>query len=393
MRPIGKFCALFLLLACIASFGNFAMANTERRDIDSIVQKTARAVMQQYNIPGLAIAVTANGKQRFYNYGVSSKATQQAVTSDTLFEIGSISKTFTATLATYAQANGQLALTDSPSRYLPQLQGSKLDKVTLINLATHTAGGFPLQVPDEVQNTEQLMDYFQAWQPQFAPGTHRTYANPSIGMLGLIAAKSMSMPFDAALEGELFAKLGMQGSYINVPANKMSLYAQGYSKEDALVRLNPGVLAAEAYGVKTSAKDLLRFIEANLNLSETDAKLKRAISDTHTGYFKIGAMTQDLIWEQYSYPVELVTLQEGNANKMIYESNVATELNPPLPPQEAVWVNKTGSTGGFGAYVAFVPAKKLGIVLLANKNYPNESRVRLAHRILSELDCCSRAEN
>jgi beta-lactamase class C len=393
MQPFGKLCTGLLLLACTASFGPCAMATAERRDSDALVQEAAQAVMQQYRIPGLAIAVSVDGKQRFYNYGVSSKATQQAVTSDTLFEIGSISKTFTATLATYAQANGQLVLTDSPSSYLPQLQGSKLDQVTLINLATHTAGGFPLQVPDDVQNSEQLMAYFQAWQPQFAPGTHRTYANPSIGLLGLIAAKSMGMPFAAALEGELFAKLGMRDSHINVPANKLSLYAQGYSKEDVPVRLNPGVLAAEAYGVKTSAKDLLRFIEANLKLAETDAKLKRAISDTHTGYFKIGAMTQALIWEQYSYPVELATLLEGNASQMIYQSNAATELKPALPAQEEVWVNKTGSTNGFGAYVAFVPAKKLGIVLLANKNYPNESRVQLAYRILSELDCCSQTAN
>lgn len=393
MRSIGNTCLGLLLLAGAASFGSVALATPEPRDIDALVHESAQALMQQYDIPGLAIAVSAHGKQRFYNYGLASKATQQAVTRDTLFEIGSISKTFTATLATYAQANGRLALSDSPSSYLPQLQGSKLDQVTLINLATHTAGGFPLQVPDAVQDSEQLMAYFQAWQPQFAPGTHRTYANPSIGLLGLIAAKSMGMPFEAALEGELFAKLGMRGSYINVPANKLPLYAQGYSKEDVPVRLNPGVLAAEAYGVKTSAKDLLRFIEANLNLAETDGQLKRAISATHTGYFKVGAMTQDLIWEQYSYPVQLATLLEGNGYQMILQSNAATELTPPLPAQQDVWVNKTGSTNGFGAYVAFVPAKQLGIVLLANKNYPIESRVRLAYRILNELDCCAPTAN
>jgi beta-lactamase class C len=100
-------------------------------------------------------------------------------------------------------------------------------------------------------------------------------------------------------------------------------------------------------------------------------------------------MTQDLIWEQYSYPVELETLLEGNSDKMIYESQAATELVPPMPAQQAVWINKTGSTNGFGGYVAFIPAKRLGIVILANKNYPNESRVRLAHQILSQLDSLS----
>jgi beta-lactamase class C len=392
MRPKGTICVQFLFLACTTLFGTFAAANTEP-DIDKLVHDAAQSVMQQHNISGLAIAVTANGQQQFYNYGVASRQTDQKVTRDTLFEIGSISKTFTATLATYAQASGQLSLTDNPGRFLPQLKGSELDKVTLINLATHTAGGFPLQVPDNVQNNEQLMGYFSSWQPQFAPGTHRTYANPSIGLLGMIAARSLNIPFEEALETRLFRKLGMHNSYINVPSSKMSLYAQGYNKQDAPVRVNPGVLAAEAYGVKTSASDLIRFVEANLGLVETDASLTRAITETHTGYFKLGSMTQDLIWEQYNYPVKLDTLLEGNSDKMIYESQAATELTPPMPAQQAVWINKTGSTNGFGGYVAFIPAKKLGIVILANKNYPNESRVRLAHQILSKLDCCSLVTN
>ncbi|OHC31316.1 MAG: class C beta-lactamase [Pseudomonadales bacterium RIFCSPLOWO2_12_59_9] len=393
MRLIHKRYATWFLLASSASFGNLAMANAEQSAIDNIVQDAAQQLMQQYKIPGLAIALTVDGKQRFYNYGVASKATQQAVTRDTLFEIGSISKTFTATLATYAQANTQLSLTDSPSQYLPQLRGSHFDQVTLLNLATHTAGGFPLQVPDDVQNHTQLMNYFKGWQPKFAPNTYRTYANPSIGMLGMIAAQSMNLPYEEALEHRLFPMLGMFNSFITVPPNKLPLYAQGYDKQDVPVRLNPGVLAAEAYGVKTTSSDLLRFVEENLGITQVEEKINRALMDTRKGYYRLGAMTQDLIWEQYAYPVQLNTLLDGNSNKMIYESNAVTALNPPLAPQQAVWVNKTGSTGGFSAYVAFVPEKKLGIVLLANKSYPNEPRVRLAHRILSELDCCSQAEN
>ncbi|MDH4873957.1 class C beta-lactamase [Pseudomonas sp. BN515] len=386
MRPTGKYCAASLLLALAVSLASQAMARELPTDLDASVQQAARQVMQQYGIPGLAIGVTAQGEQRFYNYGVASKATQQAVTSDTLFEVGSVSKTLTVALATYAETLDKLQLTASPSRYLPELKGSKLDQVTLINLATHTAGGFSLQLPDGVRTRHQLMDYYRAWQPQYAPGTYRTYANPSIGLLGVVAASSLDKPYVAAMESVLLPKLGMGNTFIEVPADAMPRYAQGYNKHDAPVRVNPAMLANEAYGVKTSSKDLLHFVEAHLGQVPLEAGLQRSIDATRTGYYKVGAMTQDLIWEQYSYPVALETLVKGNGSQMVLESHAVTAIEPPLPPQKAVWVNKTGATDGFGAYVAFVPEKQLGIVLLANKNYPNEERVKLAYRILGELE-------
>ncbi|NWL76650.1 class C beta-lactamase [Pseudomonas taiwanensis] len=386
MRPTGTCRAQIFLMSLAALLGGQAMANDAPEAIDASAEQAARQVMQQYGIPGLAIGVIAQGERRFYNYGVASKATGEAVTGDTLFEVGSISKTLTATLASYAAATGKLSLTDSPSNYLPALKGSRMDQVTLLNLATHTAGGFPLQLPDDVRNERQLMDYYRAWKPQFAPGTYRTYANPSIGLLGVVAAKSLGVPYAQAMERDLLPKLGMDNTWIDVPTSAMPRYAQGYDKQDAPVRVNPAMLAAEAYGVKTSSKDLLHFVEANLGLAVMDGALQKAIDATRTGYYRLGAMTQDLIWEQYDYPVALQTLLEGNASQMALESHAVTALTPPLAPQQAVWVNKTGSTNGFGAYVAFVPEKQLGIVLLANKNYPNEERVKLAYRILGELD-------
>jgi len=97
-------------------------------------------------------------------------------------------------------------------------------------------------------------------------------------------------------------------------------------------------------------------------------------------------MTQALVWEQYDYPVALDDLLTGNSSQMVLESQPVEAIAPPLPPQADAWINKTGSTNGFGAYVAFIPAKQLGIVILANRYYPNEARVRLAHRILSGLE-------
>lgn len=353
---------------------------------DEAINAAVAEVMRQYDIPGMAIAVTRNGEQRFFNYGNASRAPRKPVSPDTLFELGSISKTFTVTLAGYAEASGKLSLGDSPAKYVPELQGSAFAKTTLINLATHTAGGFPLQVPDAVQDTAQLMAYLKAWTPQYAPGTHRTYANPSIGMLGVVAARSLGQPYVAALEQGLFPKLGLRSTYVNVPPEKMPDYAWGYNKQNAPVRVNPGVLADEAYGVKSTARDMIRFVEANLGVAPVDAAIQRAIAATHTGYYQLGAMTQDLIWEQYRYPVSVDDLVAGNSAKVAFETLPVQALQPLSAPQPAAWINKTGATNGFGAYVAFVPSRKEGIVILANRNYPNEARVRLALRVLETLD-------
>lgn len=366
--------------------GGSALAQAGQADADRKIDEAVQAVMREHDIPGMSVAVTQDGTQRFYNYGVASRETGKPAGSDTLYEVGSISKTYTATLAAYAQARGRLALGDSPAKFLPELAGSDFAKLSLINLGTHTTGGFPLQVPDAIKNQAQLMAYLKNWKPEHPAGTYRTYANPSIGMLGVVAAKSLNQPFKAAMERDLFPKLGLTSTYIDVPAARMADYAQGYNKQNAPVRVNPGVLADEAYGVKTSARDLIRFVDANMGLNVTNAELRDAIGQTHVGYYQLGDMVQDLAWEQLRYPATLDALLTANAGNYNSQSQPVAALNPPLPPQQAVWLNKTGSTNGFGGYVAFVPSKRLGIVILANRNYPNEARVRLAYRILGELD-------
>jgi beta-lactamase class C len=138
-------------------------------------------------------------------------------------------------------------------------------------------------------------------------------------------------------------------------------------------------------GVRTTADDMLRFVEANLDLMAIDKTMERAITATHTGYYRVRPMTQDLIWEQYRYPVDLADLLEDNAEKVSLEANPVVRIDPPSPPQDNVLIDKTGSTNGFGAYAAFIPAKKIGVVLLADKNYPIAARVTAAYEILIRL--------
>lgn len=378
---------LSIFAACVAFIGAgpcLAQGQTDPQ-IKSVVDATIRPMMQAQNVPGMAVAVTVKGKPHYFNYGIANKENAQPVTENTLFEIGSVSKTFTATLGAYAHATGKLSFTDKASRVLPALHGSAFDNVSVLQLGTYTAGGLPLQFPDASDHADKMLAYFQQWKPVYAAGTHRQYSNPSIGLFGYLAAQSLGAPFDEVMEKTLLPKLGLQHTYLNVPQDQMGRYAQGYDKEDKPVRVGPGALDAQAYGVKTSAADMIRFVQANLKPASLDKTLQQAIATTHTGYYTVGDMTQGLGWERYAYPVTLEKLLAGNSTPMAMQAHKVQWLNPPQPEPASVLINKTGSTGGFGSYVAFVPAKDIGIVILANKNYPIAERVKAAHQILNAL--------
>ncbi|WP_249979044.1 class C beta-lactamase [Vreelandella olivaria] len=377
-----------LIIAGSLFFSSFAGA-TEAQDsarIEAVVESTIVPMMSEHHIPGMAIALSVNGAQYYFNYGLADQEGNIPVTADTLFELGSVSKVFTAALAAYAQSSGTLSFSDTASQHLPSLEGSAFDEITLLELGTYTAGGLPLQFPEDVTNKEEMMDYYRHWQPDFPPGNHRLYSNPSIGLFGYLAAQSLGQPFETLMASQIFAPLGLEHSYYAVPESQQANYAYGYSKDNVPIRVNPGVLDAEAYGLKATAADVLAFIEAQMAEAVAVEPLHQALATTRMGYVGLGGMVQGLGWESYDYPVSLDQLLEGNSVEVVLEANQVERFEPPLPSREEALFNKTGSTNGFGAYVAFVPSQQVGIALLANRNYPNQARIQAAHHILTALD-------
>lgn len=376
---------ILVVAAMMAVAAPAQVAQADPRDVATAVDRAFGGLLAEHDIPGMAVAVTVDGRRHFFDYGVASRESGRPVTRDTIFEIGSLSKTFTATLAGYAAARGALTFDDHPGRHLPALQGSAVDRAALAELGTYTAGGLPLQFPDAVADDDAAITaYFRQWRPAAEPGRIRQYSNPSIGLFGHLAATALGRDFGDLMQRDVLPGLGLTRSFVEVPAAAQDAYAWGYDKSDAPVRVDPGPLAAEAYGIKSTAADLVRFLELNMDPSALPPDLRRSVEATHVARYDTGPMVQGLGWEQYPYPVALDRLLDGNSTRMAMEAQPVTALTPQAPTGPTLF-NKTGSTDGFGAYAAFVPDRRVGIVVLANRNFPIPARVAAAHAVLATV--------
>lgn len=355
------------------------------QQISQVVSQTIEPLLKEQAIPGMAVAVIYQGQRYYFTWGKADVGSGRPVTTDTLFELGSVSKTFTGVLGADAVARGEIKLSDSASRYWPELNGKRWQGITLLDLATYTAGGLPLQVPDNVTDRASLLDFYRRWQPQWAPGSMRVYANSSIGLFGMLAVKPSGLGFEDAMSHRVLRPLNLNHTWINVPAAEEKNYAWGY-RSGQPVHVSPGMLDAESYGVKSTITDMAAWLQTNMAPREAGSPtLRKGLEMAQARYWRVGDMYQGLGWEMLNWPVNGVAIAKGGDNAVALAPHPAAAIEPPVPAVAASWVHKTGSTGGFGAYVAFIPQLQLGIVMLANKSYPNPARITAGYTILNAL--------
>ncbi|MBJ9419051.1 ADC family extended-spectrum class C beta-lactamase [Acinetobacter oleivorans] len=373
-----------LLLSPLFIFNTsiYAGNTPKEQEIKKLVDQNFKPLLEKYDVPGMAVGIIQNNKEYETYYGLQSVQDKKAVNSSTIFELGSVSKLFTATAGGYAKTKGTISFKDTPGKYWKELKNTPIDQVNLLQLATYTSGNLGLQFPDEVQTDQQVLTFFKDWKPKNSIGEYRQYSNPSIGLFGKVVALSMNKPFDQVLEKTIFPDLGLKHSYVNVPKTQMQNYAFGYNQENQPIRVNPGPLDAPAYGVKSTLPDMLSFVNANLNPQKYPADIQRAINETHQGFYQVGTMYQALGWEEFSYPAPLQTLLDSNSEQIVMKPNKVTAISK--EPSVKMF-HKTGSTNGFGTYVVFIPKENIGLVMLTNKRIPNEERIKAAYAVLNAI--------
>ena len=377
-----KISCLLLSPLFIFSTSIYAGNTPKDREIKKLVDQNFKPLLDKYDVPGMAVGVIQNNKKYETYYGLQSVQDKKSVSSSTIFELGSVSKLFTATAGGYAKNKGKISFDDTPGKYWKELKNTPIDQVNLLQLATYTSGNLALQFPDEVQTDQQVLTFFKEWKPKNPIGEYRQYSNPSIGLFGKVVALSMNKPFDQILEKTIFPGLGLKHSYVIVPKTQMQNYAFGYNQENQPIRVNPGPLDAPAYGVKSTLPDMLSFINANINPQKYPKDTQRAINETHQGFYQVGTMYQALGWEEFSYPAPLQTLLDSNSEQIVMKPNKVTAISK--EPSVKMF-HKTGSTNGFGSYVVFIPKENIGLVMLTNKRIPNEERIKAAYAVLNAI--------
>lgn len=337
-------CALLLSTSC-----SVLAAPMSEKQLADVVERNVTPLMKAQGIPGMAVAVIYQGQPHYFTFGKADIAANKPVTPQTLFELGSISKTFTGVLGGDAIARGEISLGDPVTKYWPDLTGKQWQGIRMLDLATYTAGGLPLQVPDEVTDNASLLRFYQNWQPQWKPGTTRLYANSSIGLFGALAVKPSGMSYEQAMTTRVFKPLKLDHTWINVPKAEETHYAWGY-RDGKAVHVSPGMLDAEAYGVKTNVQDMASWVMANMAPDALqDTSLKQGITLAQSRYWRVGAMYQGLGWEMLNWPVDAKTVVGGSDNKVALAPLPAREVSPPVPRLRPHGCTKRAPPAGLAA--------------------------------------------
>lgn len=211
--------------------------------IDAGVQQ----VMQRFNVPGAAIAVIQDGHQIHAKaYGHRDLEQTLPVRTDTLFEIGSITKQFTAAAIIQLQEAGKLQLDDPLARYLPDAPHAS--EVTLRQLLTHSSGlheyfdGPEQEVDDLVTRPitfDQLIARIAKQPLDFEPGTRWSYSNTGYALLGKVIETVSGERYRDYLQRHLLTPLGMRHTFTLADSDHLDGMALGYRHEDGALRRSP----------------------------------------------------------------------------------------------------------------------------------------------------------
>jgi D-alanyl-D-alanine-carboxypeptidase/D-alanyl-D-alanine-endopeptidase len=296
---------------------------------------------------GIAVGVITPEGRRMISYGGFDHGDPRRVDGDTVFEIGSVGKVFTALLLADMVQRGEVALNDPVAMYLPpdvkvpQFGGRS---ITLLDLATHTSGlprlptNFAPRDPSNPYadySVAQLHSFLSGYELTRGIGAQYAYSNLGYGLLGHVLARRAGMDYEALVKSRIAVPLGLSSTAMNLPSSLAARLAVGHNETLQPVPNWDDTTLAGAGSLRSSVNDLLTFLAAELG--RADAPLGSAMASMLAVRRPTGTPDLEIALGWH------VSRQEG---------------------REFVWHN--GGTGGYSSFIGFCPQARVGIVVLAN---------------------------
>lgn len=329
--------AIAFILAVLALERSLRAAPPER-SIDDFIERE----MQASGAPGVAYAVVGDGEiQALGARGVSHQGRDERVTPDTLFLIGSVSKSFTALAVMQLVEAGKVDLDVAVSRYLDGFARGPAKAVTIRQLLSHTSGFSTLQGnarhSDASEGNDALareVDGVASLIPTTAPGSAWAYSNTNYQVLGRVIEVVSGQSYQTYVESHILRPVGMERSFVSdgkVHPETATGHVPWFGTKRPLPSNETHRVTAPQGGVVASARDLARYLQVMLNgkddilSAKGKAAMLRPASDASPFY--------GLGW--------FIDSQRGS-------------------------VSHTGLSPGFEALAEMVPAQRRGVVVLVN---------------------------
>jgi CubicO group peptidase (beta-lactamase class C family) len=307
---------------------------------------------------GIVLALIDPNGTQFYGYGKMSAANQTNVNQNTLFDIGSITKSFTTLLLADMANHGLVNLNDPIEKYLPatvKVPTYNGQHVTLESLATHTSG-----LPDNPPNMPLIGPGFQNY--TFAqmyqalsnirltrtPGSQYNYSNFGMALLGDILASKVSLPYEKLVINRITNVLGMNSTRITLSDQLNSRLASGHLNGVELpASIENPLPLAPAGSFRSTASDLAKYLSANMGLTKTP--LYNAMQQSHTMKINTnmsGYGGHDKIYIGLGWFTTINNSTNGGTSRSL------------------IWDN--GIFNGYNTFIGFNPTKHKGIAILCS---------------------------
>lgn len=310
---------------------------------------------------GLVIGAARGEEVAWAGFGTPELGTGAPVDERTMFEIGSVTKVFTAILLAEMAAQGEVALSDPIEKFMPAGVAAPTRagrSITLLDLALHRSS-LPRIPPRTILaalvsddpyanfSAERLYDFVGGYSPSRDIGSEYEYSNLGYGLLGQLLARRADTDYGSLLDKRVLRPLGLENTTISLPGDQAARVAKPYLSGGKPAHNWNLAAMAPAGALWSSARDMLRFIQANLAPPETD--LYKAMAECRAARAPTGidGLSMGLGWH---------ILERKGAQAL------AKEGREPI-----IWHN--GGTGGYRSFVGLIPARRVGVVVLANTTH------------------------